>query len=214
MDELFVCGQGQPLDLYIMRGIPGCGKSNRAARLKVSLESAGWTAHHFSADAFFGEGEEYKRNWSSQRVHLGHRDCEAKCLAAMKSPVKPQAIIIDNVNLVLQNFRFYIDNALDFGYAVHLIYPDSPWWTETVLPFLRNKKANDEASIRQAGEIAKLLFEKNVHGVPEASLVDMLGRFQWVTYNDYVEATRQRVLAIEKELAEMQKRLTWLEKHK
>lgn len=209
--ELFMCGQGQALDLYIMRGIPGTGKSHRAKRLSERLRNA----PIFSADHFYGEGEEYRKNWTPQKAHLGHRDCEAKVLACMKEPWKdktfPKSIIVDNTNISLQGFRIYLDYALDNGYAVHLVYPDSPWWTDTVHPFLLAKKQDDESKAK-AAEIAKTLFDKNVHGVPEATLVDMLMRFQWVTYDDYVDATHQRVQALEKELEDMKARARKLDK--
>jgi len=212
--ELFMCGQGQALDLYVMRGIPGTGKSHRAQRLSERLRNA----PIFSADHFYGEGEEYRKNWTPQKAHLGHRDCEAKVLACMKEPWKdktfPKSIIVDNTNISLQGFRIYLDYALDHGYAVHFVYPDSPWWKETVLPFLLAKKQeNMEQDRVKAGEIAKMLCEKTVHGVPEQTISDMLMRFQWVSYDDYFDATQQRVLALERELEEMKGRARKLEKN-
>ena len=204
--ELFMCGGDPGLDLYIMRGIPGCGKSHRASKLSQRLNGA----PIMSADNFFGEGEEYKKNWSISKAHLGHRDCEAKVLTAMKS--KTPSIIVDNTNLVLSMFRVYLDYALDHGYAAHLVYPDSPWWTDTVHPFLLVKKQDDESKT-QAAEIAKLLFQKNVHGVPESTLTDMLMKFQWINYDEYAEATHQRVQALERELEEMKGRAKKLDKN-
>jgi hypothetical protein len=108
--------------------------------------------------------------------------------------------------------RVYLDYALDHGYTVYFVYPDSPWWVETVAPFLRNKKVNDVTTAAKAVEIAQMLFRKNIHGVPETTLADMLLRFQWVTREEYAEATFQRVLALEKELADMRLRLARLDK--
>ena len=196
--DFFLYGQKPDLNLYIMRGIPGTGKSYRATQLSQRLG-----APIFSADHFYGEGEEYKKNWSREKAHLGHRDCEAKTLAAMKGSAK--SVIVDNTNLTLSGFRIYLDYAVDLGYAVYLVYPDSPWWTETVLPFLKQKQSN-EASMVRAAEIAELLFLKNVHGVPKTILTDMLMKFQWVTLDDYIDANQQRVESMEKELADMKKR--------
>lgn len=187
-------------DLYIMRGIPGCGKSFRAKQLSERLGNA----PVFSADAYFGEGEEYRKRWSIQTAHLGHRDCEAKTLAAMKS--NAPAVIVDNTNISLQGFRVYLDYAVDLDYAVYFVYPNSPWWTETVEPFLKSKKPH-EFDREKAEEIAKLLASKTIHGVPEQTLVDMMSRFQWVNFKDYEDATVQRVAALEKELADMKKRV-------
>lgn len=203
MTELFIYGSRINCNLFIMRGIPGCGKSFVADRLAKERD-----ALICSADQYFGTGEEYKKNWHQSKVHLGHRDCEARVLAAMKTH-KPN-IIVDNTNLALAGFRVYLDYALDHDYAVHFVYPDSPWWVETVEPFLRNKKTDDKASFK-AGDIAKMLYDKNVHGVPEHTLIDMLLKFQWVTYDDYFDATEQRVAAAEKELEDMKARLAKLE---
>lgn len=186
-------------DLYIMRGIPGCGKSFRAKQLSERLGNA----PVFSADNFFGEGEEYRRRWTPQTAHLGHRDCESKVLAAMKA--NAPAVIVDNTNIALQGFRTYLDYATDLDYAVYFVYPNSPWWIETVEPYLKAKKPH-EFDREKAEEIAKLLASKTVHGVPEQTLVDMMTRFQWVTFKDYADATAQREIAVEKELAELRAR--------
>jgi hypothetical protein len=194
--------------LYVMRGIPGCGKTHRAKRLALEVSCYGRESVICSADHFFGEGEEYKKNWSRDRVYLGHRDCEAKAKEAAQRGVA--SLIIDNTNVTLQNFKFYLDLAVDSGYSVVFAYPTSLWWEDTVLPFLRNKKG-DAADQARGEEIAQTLADKNIHGVPAATLVDMMMRWTWPKFDDYVLATRQRVESVQAELTSLQKRLSKME---
>ncbi len=193
--EKFINSQSDN-NLYIMRAVPGCGKSHRAQRLSQEI-----SAPIFSADAFFGEGEVYKSSWKIEKAHLGHRDCEVKTLAAMKSGL--QNIIVDNTSISLQAFRVYLDYALDYDYGVTFVYPDSHWWVEVVEPFLRNKKE----STSDLREIATMLAEKTVHGVPVETIMNMLERFQWVTYEDYMEATIQRLASLKMECKAMSSRV-------
>jgi flagellar biosynthesis chaperone FliJ len=192
-------------DLYIMRAVPGCGKTHRAGRIAAQVGGL-----ILSADHFYGEGEEYRKNWSRERAHLGHRDCESKCLKAMKEKQKAmkekqKAIIIDNTNISLQAFRYYLDVAVDHNYNVYFAYPDSEWWTDKVLPLLKQKESERDSYL--ISTVATFLHQKNTHGVPVETLMDMMKRFQWVTYDDFLDATEQKVEAAKKELAELENRL-------
>lgn len=180
-------------NLYIMRAVPGCGKTHRASRLASQVRGV-----ILSADHFYGEGEEYRKNWSREKAHLGHRDCEGKCLKAMQA--KTESIIIDNTNISLQGFRYYLDEAVDRNYNVYFVYPDSPWWTDSVLPFLKQKTGDPKA-------IADTLFQKNTHGVPKETILDMMNRFQWVTYDDYLTSVEAKLEAAKKEVGELEKKL-------
>jgi adenylate kinase family enzyme len=204
--EFFLC-QRKTHNLYIMRGIPGCGKSHRAERLSKQMN-----APIFSADAYFGHGEEYRKNWSPQKVHLGHRDCESKVLARMKQDLGAtrSSIIVDNTSLNLAAFRVYLDMAVDNDYSVYFVYPDSTWWMQTVLPFLQAKK-DDEESRRKAESISEFLYTKNVHGVPKNTIMDMLMKFHWVNLDEYFDSVQQRVTVLEKELADTKSRAKKLE---
>lgn len=173
-------------NLYIMRAVPGCGKTHRAERLAAQVGGL-----LLSADHFYGEGEAYRKNWSRERAHLGHRDCESKCLTAMKN--LKSSIIIDNTNIALQGFRYYLDIAVDHNYVVYCVYPDSPWWGEKVFPFLKHKMGVE-------GEVADLLVSKNTHGVPRDTIIDMMHRFQWPNYDDYLESCDERLNAAYREL--------------
>ena len=193
MPDLFMSfGQGR--SLYLMRGISGCGKTHRAIRL-----AAQYDAPIFSADDFFGQGEEYKKNWSPQKLFAAHSQCENKCLEAMKA--KKNAIIVDNTNVIFRDFRIYLDYAVDHGYDVFFVYPDSPWWKEKVYPFLQNKNE------QEAMKIALLLQEKNTHGVPASTISKILMRFQNFTCDDYLDSAIQRVNDAKGDNSEVKARL-------
>lgn len=181
--ELFIDGRDDR-KLYIMRGIPGCGKSHRATR--ISQETGGVI---FSADNFFGEGEEYCRNWSPNKIHLAHQDCETKAIAEM-GLFNPH-IIIDNTNITLRNFRVYIDCAILQNYTVYFVYPDSSWWKEKVLPFLQGKVTDQDRDVLR-NEIVENLTKRNIHGVPSSTISNMLLKFQWMTKKDYFDSLEHR----------------------
>ncbi len=196
--ELFIPGHPHK-KLYIMRGIPGCGKSHHARQLAPDDQI-------FSSDKFFGEGEEYKNNWKVEKVHLGHRDCEAKAKAAMKQGVSP--VVVDNTNINLSAFRFYLDMAVAFGYEVYFVYPNSPWWDEIVGPFL-DKKTPDTTDDEYDAVVAQIL-DKNIHGVPPETLKSMMQRWTWPKIEEYIQSIEQRIVETERVLNDLRTALAYV----
>mgnify|MGYP001086921857 CR=1 FL=1 len=111
--------------VYLMRGLPCCGKSHMAARL------AGDEGVIFETDQFFysqpgDDPSRYDfdesllpaaRQWNLERF----RDA----LAAGRSP-----IVVDRGNGRNAESRAFVEIADAHGYRVELREPDSPWWQE------------------------------------------------------------------------------------
>jgi NEDD4-binding protein 2 len=104
-------------EIIIMRGLPGSGKSTRAAEL------AGTTGLIFSTDEFFLRDGHYEfdrfrlkeaHQWNQQRVENA---------AANGVPL----IVVDNTNVTQWEMAPYIRIAQTHGYAVRFKYPQTPW---------------------------------------------------------------------------------------
>jgi hypothetical protein len=111
--------------VYLMRGLPGCGKSHRAKRLAgengLVLETdeyfytqVGTDSTHYDYDKSLLPAA---RQWNLSRL----RDA----LAAGISP-----IVIDRGNGLNSETREFAVCAVEQGYKVELAEPDSSWWQE------------------------------------------------------------------------------------
>ena len=111
--------------VYLMRGLPSCGKSRRAREL------AGATGVVCETDEFFhthvGEQAD-KYDYKADRQQEA-RDWNFRRFAeAVDAGATPIAVDRGNgLNLETQRYARY---AVDRGYTVLLAEPDSPWWQE------------------------------------------------------------------------------------
>lgn len=99
--------------LYIVRGLPGSGKSTFA-------KSIGGI--HIEADQFFMENGKY--NFDVTKIKLAHKYCQNQTEAWMKT----DGIQVDNTKIVVSNtftqeweMEPYFKMAEDFGYRVFTI---------------------------------------------------------------------------------------------
>lgn len=99
--------------LYIVRGLPGSGKSTFA-------KSIGGI--HIEADQFFMENGKY--NFDITKIKLAHKYCQNQTEAWMKT----DGVQVDNTNIVVSNtftqeweMEPYFKIAEDFGYRVFTI---------------------------------------------------------------------------------------------
>jgi hypothetical protein len=111
--------------VYLMRGLPGCGKSHTAHRL------AGSDGIVLETDQFFyNEVGEDNENYDFREELLpAAREWNANRLrAAIAKGISP--IVIDRGNGLNVETREFAIIAVDHGYSVELAEPDSPWWQE------------------------------------------------------------------------------------
>ena len=104
--------------LYILRGIPGSGKSTYAKRfieLYTNLFHA--TAIKCSADDFFIDKHGVYK-FDATKLYAAHRQCQHKAATAMRQGI--DLVIIDNTNTTDKEMRPYIDIAKENGYAVRV----------------------------------------------------------------------------------------------
>lgn len=164
--------------LYIMRGPSGSGKSYRANQL-----AEGDKERIFSADKWFSKTEdmeEYRANWAKEKLFTAHNWCKGMLAQAMQKGISP--VVVDNTNIKRRDFLGFADLADQYQYMWVIEESQSPWWLE-IKELLTDQKNNE----KQLKVWAKKLSEgfkhndaiiKNVHGVPEDTILRMLMTFQ------------------------------------
>ena len=99
--------------LFILRGIPGSGKST------VAKEIAGTNGVVCEADSYF-VGDDGMYRFDAKKLGLAHGWCGDCCENAMAERV--HTIVVSNTNIDLQHFAKYEDLAAQYGYRVfHLV---------------------------------------------------------------------------------------------
>src|SRR5262252_5253315 len=154
-----------PQVVYIMRGVPGSGKSFDA-RLLAAEEQI------FSADHVFGTtNAEYIARWKQEDLGAAHNFCQKNVRMAMQRRLTP--IVVDNTNVVCRDIMPYIELALRYGYRAEIKEPTSEWWRTLAVPYLGKFGAFPE----ELEVASKTLFEKCQHGVPQNTIRKMLIRW-------------------------------------
>jgi predicted kinase len=94
--------------LIIVRGIPGCGKSEFAKILSDYI---------CTADDFHMEDGEYK--WTVERAGLAHTWCQKKCEGFMKEGFSP--VVVANTSTTKKELKPYYDLAIGYKYKVFCV---------------------------------------------------------------------------------------------
>lgn len=94
--------------LYILRGIPGCGKSTLAKTLSSAI---------CEADEFFMSESGY--NFDASKLGKAHEYCRNKCRSFMNDGVPK--VVVSNTNTTSKEFAPYVEMAEEYGYQVFII---------------------------------------------------------------------------------------------
>lgn len=132
--------------LVIMVGLPGSGKSTRAQQL---INECGCGGKIHSTDNYFMVDGEYK--WDPAKLGYYHRLNFEACEESLKREV--QLVIVDNTNLRKRDRDRYASLGELYGYQV--VY-------EVVGEF--------------SEEVAPIYAERNKHGVPLQTILNMMKR--------------------------------------
>lgn len=139
--------------LYILKSLPGAGKSTLANIIANEAFLRHKTYAICCADDYFTDPNG-KYNWHPAGVTAAHRECRTKFNKAIESKI--HIIIIANTNTTKKEYDYYYEEAKKADYFVQVI---------TVGEF------SDEAIERYAIQ--------NTHGVTKDILVKMRDRFQY-----------------------------------
>eukprot|EP00795_Rhopilema_esculentum_P000544 gene544-10229_t len=145
--------------MFILRGLPGSGKSYLANQLKQYGDTI------LSTDNFFRAGKGFEfRGDQLQDAH----DWNLACARSAMRREDVNNIYIDNTNTRSWEMKPYVLAALNHGYNVEFLMPQTPWaWNINELE------------------------RRNTHGVPKGTLQKMLDRFE-------KDVTVEKVLASDK----------------
>jgi predicted kinase len=154
--------EGNNKTVYLMRGLPSCGKSFTARRiageLGVVLETDEYFHTHVGTDPAVYDYDEQllpeARRWNFERFQR-----------AIQEGVSP--IVVDRGNGLNLESQRYARYARDHGYSLVLQEPDSEWWQE-IRVLLKYKHLTGEVLDRWAEVLAKK--SRQTHRVP-ASII-------------------------------------------
>lgn len=96
-------------NLYLIRGLPGSGKSTFAKTLAELFST-----DHMEADMFFMYGDNYI--WDASKIAEAHAWCQGWCLREMQD--KEKNIIVSNTFTTEKEMQPYLDMAEKYGYSV------------------------------------------------------------------------------------------------
>lgn len=127
--------------LYVLRGLPGSGKSTKAKEL------AGDTTNIFSTDDFFINPKNGKYEFDPKLIHQNHSLNVKRTEEAMVNGVTP--IVVDNTNIKFYEMKRYIILAQKYGYEVEFHEPDTPWARDAEELAKRNTHGVPQHSIQR-----------------------------------------------------------------
>lgn len=111
--------------VYLIRGLPACGKSHMARRLAGKHGVVVETDEYFYTQV--GE-DPAKYDYSDDLLPAARQWNFERFCAAIANSMSP--IVVDRGNGLNPETRQYAIHAVEHGYAVQLAEPDSPWWQE------------------------------------------------------------------------------------
>lgn len=140
--------------LVLMRGCPGSGKSYQATNILNSCyKNANIDDFIFSADKYFTK--KYNGQYCFDRTKLGeaHEWAFQKFQTAIRLEVTP--VIVDNTNCEVREMEKYAKEAVNNGYWIEIVEPNTEWaWDRMEL------------------------FKKNVHSVSYDSISSFIRRYE------------------------------------
>lgn len=98
--------------LYIMRGLPGSGKTTIARRL------AGEDGVMHAADDYFYDEDGVYR-WNPSKIGAAHGQCKARTRQALEEGVP--VVVVHNTNTMRKEMKPYLDMAKEFDYMVSVV---------------------------------------------------------------------------------------------
>lgn len=143
--------------VYLMRGLPSCGKSTTARQI------AGDHGVVLETDAFFyrRQGGRLRYCYDSSQLETAREWNLKRYQQALQEDLSP--LVVDRGNGLNAESRIYATLALQHGYRVEICEPDSPWWRE-IRVLLRYRPDTDPVLDAWADALAEL--SRQTHSVP------------------------------------------------
>jgi hypothetical protein len=148
--------------VYLMRGLPSCGKSHTARRL------AGETGVICETDEYFytqvGK-DPTKFNWREELLPEARQWNFERFQHAVCQNAHP--IVVDRGNGLNAETQRYARFAIDHGYHVELAEPESPWWQE-IRAALKGAQTDPQALDLWPMRLSRM--SRATHRVPAATI--------------------------------------------
>lgn len=109
--------------LYLIRGLPGSGKSTFATTLADSLHAV-----HLEADMYHMVDGEYQ--WKPENVHAAHQWCQAETQRSMLAQYSN--VVVSNTFTTQKELKPYLQLAQMLGYRVVSVVVENRHGNESV----------------------------------------------------------------------------------
>lgn len=157
--------------VYLMRGLPSCGKSHRAKRLAGEHGLVLETDQYFYSEV---GTDKTKYDYSADLLPNARRWLMDRFQAALSDGTSP--IVIDRGNGLNRESYEFARAAVDAGYSVDLAEPDSPWWCELRVLLKYKQHVASELFDQWAEELSRLSHE--THRVPAATIRSWMSKWR------------------------------------
>lgn len=109
--------------LYLIRGLPGSGKSTFALEFANAVGAFNCEADHYHYD------DNGVYNWQPENVHAAHLDCQRKCRHIMSLG---KDVVVSNTSTTEKEMKPYLDLATQWGYRVTSLIVENRHGNESV----------------------------------------------------------------------------------
>eukprot|EP01091_Cochliopodium_minus_P009193 TRINITY_DN2202_c0_g1_i1.p1 TRINITY_DN2202_c0_g1~~TRINITY_DN2202_c0_g1_i1.p1 ORF type:complete len:178 (+),score=45.09 TRINITY_DN2202_c0_g1_i1:187-720(+) len=133
---------------YILRGLPGSGKSHLSKELNEKLSGV-----TYSTDDFFIDENSGKYIFNPKKITQAHQWNQERTKKAMENGITP--ILVDNTNTMKWEAKPYVEFSVQFNYKVEFVETNTSW-----------RKDPEE------------LAKRNKHNVPKEAILKMLERWE------------------------------------
>ena len=149
--------------VYLMRGLPACGKSHMARRLAGDDGIVLETDQYFYTEV--GDDPE-KYDFSDELLSAARAWNLDRFRQAIAEGVSP--IVVDRGNGLNAETQEYACHAVEQGYETELAEPDSPWWKELRVLLKFKQYIDDKLFDIWAERLAAAT--RDTHRVPVATI--------------------------------------------
>ncbi len=161
----------EPKIVYLMRGLPSCGKSFTARRLAGSIGIVLETDQYFHTQV--GD-DPHKYDYDDALMPAARTWNIERFQAAIAQGVSP--IVVDRGNGRNSESWQYARYAVDHGYHVELKEPESDWWQE-VRVLLKYKHLTGPALDAWAEKLSQL--SRQTHRVSAKTIREWMESWKW-----------------------------------
>ena len=149
--------------VYLMRGLPACGKSHIARRLAGDQGIVLETDQYFYTEV----GDDPKSyDYTDELLRSARQWNLKRFYAAIAQRVSP--IVVDRGNGLNAETRKYAVYAVEHGYKLELAEPDSAWWLELRVLLKYRQYIDDDLFDEWANKLAKKT--RDSHRVPASTI--------------------------------------------